>query len=130
MRYTLFAIQNRAGLTLVEVVVSTLIVGLMTVAALNTLGAVTRSGMAAGKRAVALGLAEDLMAEILTTAYSDPNGVVVFGLETGELAPRENFDDVDDFNGWNQLPPQTADGSTIPNRDEWRQRVTVQCVAA
>jgi type II secretory pathway pseudopilin PulG len=118
----------RRALTLVEVVVSTMIVGLMTVAALNGLGAATRSSEWAGNRGVAQGLADDLMAEILTKAYSDPNGSAVFGLETGEAAPRSNFDDVDDFDGWNQKPPQAADGTTLSDRADWRQRVTVERV--
>ncbi|MEX2092893.1 MAG: hypothetical protein WD971_09460 [Pirellulales bacterium] len=121
-------IRRRPALTLVEVVVSTLIVGLMTVAALDGLGAATRSSDSAGNRGVAQGLADDLMAEVLATAYHDPNGSAVFGLEAGEVAPRVNFDDVDDFHGWNQKPPQAADGTTIADRTDWRQRVTVERV--
>jgi prepilin-type N-terminal cleavage/methylation domain-containing protein len=120
--------QPRRGLTLVEVVMSTLIVGVMTVAALSALGAATRSSESTGNRAVAQGLADDLMAEILATAYSDPNGSAVFGLETGEAAPRVNFDDVDDFNGWNRKPPQARDGTTLPDRADWRRRVIVERV--
>ncbi len=107
---------------------STLIVGLMTVAALDGLGSATRSSELAGDRGIAKGLADDLMAEILSTAYSDPDGSAVFGLETGETAPRANFDDVDDFNGWNQQPPKTADGTTIADRANYRRRVTVERV--
>jgi type II secretory pathway pseudopilin PulG len=119
---------RRSGLTLTEVVVSTMIVGLMTVAALNGLGSTTRSSELAGNRGIALGLADSLMAEILATSYSDPNGAPTFGLETGEAAPRTNFDDVDDFHGWNQMPPKAADGTTIPNRANFRQRITVNWV--
>jgi len=122
------ATHCRAALTLVEVVVSTLIVGLMTVAALDGLGAATRSCEWAGNRGIAQGLADDLMAEILTKSYSDPDGSAVFGLESGEAAPRDNFDDVDDFNGWNSLPPKAADGATLADRDDWRQRVIVERV--
>lgn len=105
-----------------------MIVGLMTVAALDGLGSTTRSSELAGNRGIAQGLADDLMAEILVTAYSDPSGTAVFGLEPGEAAPRVNFDDVDDFNGWNQKPPKAADGTTIADRTDYRQRVTVQRV--
>ena len=114
-------------MTLIEVVASTMIVGLMSVAALNGLGAVTRSSEAIGNRAIALGLADDLMAEILPLPYSDPSDTPVFGIESGEAAagPRSTFDDIDDFNGWNQSPPTTRDGVVIPNRTNWRHRVTV-----
>jgi Tfp pilus assembly protein PilV len=117
--------SRRRALTLVEVVVSTLIVGLMTVAALNALGGATRSSMSAANRAIALGLADDLMAEILATSYSDPDGAAVFGLETGEAAPRANFDDIDDFNGWNEKPPKDSMGTVMPDRADWRHKVTV-----
>lgn len=121
--------SSRRGLTLMEVVISTLIVGLMTVAALNGLGSATRSGELAGNRGIAHGLADDLMSEILNTAYNDPSGTAVFGLETGEAAPRTNFDDVDDFHGWNQQPPKTASGATIDHRGKFRQLVTVEKVS-
>jgi type II secretory pathway pseudopilin PulG len=97
----------RRALTLAEVVVSTLIVAVMTVAALDGLGATTRSSELAGNRGIAQGLADDLIAEILSTAYSDPGGAAVFGLEPGEsTGTRANFDDVDDYNNWTEQPPQ------------------------
>lgn len=120
--------RGRRGLTLTEVVVSTMIVGMMTVAALNGLGSTTRSSELAGNRGIALGLADSLLAEILATAYHDPNTAPSFGLEPGEAAPRANFDDVDDFNGWSQMPPTAADGTTIPDRADFRQRITVDRV--
>src|SRR5262249_9228199 len=121
--------HHRPALTLVEVVASTLIVGLMAVAALNALGAATKSANSIGNRAVAMGLADELMAEIVQCPYSDPNQTAVFGRESGEAAtPRSGFDDIDDYNGWNHPQPQYRDGTTIPDRTGWRQRVTVTCV--
>ena len=118
--------QHRGGLSLIEVVASTMIVGLMAVAALNSLGAATRSSESIGNRAVAMGLADDLMSEILQSAYSDPNQTPVFGRESGEPAgPRSAFDDVDDYHGWNQSPPQYRNGTTMPDRSQWRHRVEV-----
>jgi hypothetical protein len=96
------------GLSLIEVVASTLIVGLMAVAALNSLGAATRSSNSIGNRAVALGLADDLMTEILQLPYSDPNQTPVHGPESGEAAVfKYLFDDVDDYNNWSEQPPRT-----------------------
>jgi len=114
------------GLTLIEVVVATMIVGLMTVAALNALGAATRSSESIGNRAVALGLANELMAEILQAAYSDPTGATSIGPDGAESAgPRSAFNDVDDYDGWNQSPPQYRDGTVMPDRNDWRHRVAV-----
>src|SRR6476620_7231059 len=120
--------SNRCrGLTLIEVVAATMIVGLMAVAALNALAAATKSSNSIGNRAVAAGLADELMSEIMMQSYSDPDGSPVFGHESGESTNvRSAFDDVDD--GWNASPPQYRDGTTIPDRTDWRQRVTVTYV--
>src|SRR5262245_25665686 len=118
--------KSSRGLTLIEVIASTLIVGLMAVATLNGLASATKSANSIGNRAVAAGLADELMSEIVMQSYSDPDGAAVFGRETGESAsPRSQFDDVDDYNGWNASPPQYRDGTVIPDRTNWRQRVTV-----
>lgn len=120
----------RRALTLIEIVASTMIVGLMAVAALNALGAATRSSASIGNRAVAIGLADELMSEILKTEYKDPDGSAVFGPESDEPAgPRAAFDDMDDYHGWNQSPPQYRDGTAMPDRADWRRRVSVAWVA-
>jgi type II secretory pathway pseudopilin PulG len=119
----------RCALTLIEVVASTMIVSLMAVAALNALGAATKSANSIGNRAVAAGLADELMSEIMMQAYSDPDGSAVFGHETGESTTlRSAFDDVDDYNGWTASPPQFRDGTVIPDRTGWRQTVAVAYV--
>jgi len=119
----------RRALSLIEVVASTMIVGLMTVAALNSLGAATRSSESIGNRAVALGLADELMAEILQAPYEDPTQSALFGREPGEAAfPRSAFDDVDDYENWQQKPPQYHDGTQMPSRSKWRHSVRVRRV--
>lgn len=116
----------RSALTLIEVIASTLIVAVMTVAALNTLGATARSSESAGHRAVALGLADDLLAEILQAAYREPDDAPQFGPETGEHdGTRNAFDDVDDYHNWDQSPPTERDGSALADRGAWRRRVAV-----
>ena len=120
----------RRALSLLEVVVATLIVGVMAVVALNALGAVTRSSESFGNRAIALGLAEDIMAETMQVAYAEPDDTPAFGREGSETAtPRAQFDDVDDFHNWNSQPPQDRNGTTLTDRDDWRRRVTVEQVA-
>jgi MSHA pilin protein MshD len=122
--------RARRALSLVEVVASTMIVGMMAVATLDSLGAATRSSDAIGNRAIAAGLADDLVSEILQQPYSDPNGSAVFGHESGEAtSPRSAFDDVDDYNGWTASPPQNRDGTTISDRTNWRQTVTITRVS-
>jgi type II secretory pathway pseudopilin PulG len=115
--------------SLVEVVASTMIVGLLTVVALDSLGAATRSADSTGDRAVAAGLAEELMAEILQTKYSEPSGSATLGRDAGETAGlRSTFDDVDDYTGWNECPPKYRDGTKMADRDDLRQTVQVTWV--
>jgi hypothetical protein len=106
-----------------------MIVGMMAVATLNGLGAATRSADSIGNRAIATGLADELLSEILQQPYSDPDGSAVFGHETSESTTlRFGFDDVDDYDAWTASPPQFRDGTNIPNRTNWRQRVAVTLV--
>ena len=75
---------------------------------------------------MALGLADDLMAEILSLPYSDPNQTPTFGLETGESgASRINYDDVDDYNSFSENPPKDRSGATIADRADFTRAVTV-----
>jgi MSHA pilin protein MshD len=121
---------QRAALSLIEVVASTMIVGMMSVAALNSLGAATKSSQSIGNRAVALGLADELMAEIVQENYEEPTQTVTFGRESGESATvRSTYDDVDDYNGWNQSPPRYRDGTVMPSRGGWRHRVVITRVS-
>ena len=71
-------------------------------------------------------MADELLSEISQQPYLDPDGSATFGTESGESStPRSAFDDVDDYNSWTVTPPQYRDGTTIPDRTNWRQRVTV-----
>ena len=121
----------RRAVTLVEAVVSTAIVGVMLVAALNTVGAsqVTQNKM--GQRSRALLLAQDLMAEILQQAYEDPDLVSgSFGLTVAEMSDgtRSLWNDVDDYNGWSASPPQQKDGTELSDFTGWRRSASVDWV--
>jgi hypothetical protein len=84
---------------------------------------------------IALLLARQMMEEIQSKAYEDPNQTpVLFGLEPGENAPRINFDDIDDYNDWDENPPQYPDGTILngenetPNYQDFRRQVIVKNV--
>jgi type II secretory pathway pseudopilin PulG len=119
------------GLTLVETVISLMIVGVMLVAALRTVGASRLSQYRISEYSLGQHLAHRLLVEILEQPYADPNGGAVFGLETGEsAATRVDFDDIDDYDGWSASPPQDPNGSWIINDDTWAESVTICRVAA
>jgi MSHA pilin protein MshD len=117
------------GLTLIETVVSVVVVSLLFAAALNA------SGVAAATRAVTDGrrqgeeLCQALMAEVLSKPYYDPQtGANGLGPGFGEAngTDRTGFDDVDDFNGWTASPPVDRSGITIPNTTGLTRSVIVE----
>ena len=123
---------RRAGISLVEVVVSTLLVGLVIVTALKCSSAASRSFARTSDEQKAVLLAEDLMVEIIQQAYIEPGDSPSFGPEGSEalenVGPRTLWDDADDFKVWDASPPQRKDGSVIPFMTGWRRWVNVRHV--
>jgi len=118
-----------AGFTIVEAVISTIIVAVMLVAALSTVGAsrVVQQETSLAERGRLL--AEALLAEILRQQYQEPGKSVAFGPEGDEsTATRADFDDVDDYNGWSVSPPVAKDGTALANAAGWQRSVTVAWV--
>ncbi len=117
------------GFTLVEAVISLIIVATMFVAALNTVGTSRLSQHKCSLGSRGRLFSESLMTEILRLDYLDPDGQSVFGLEPGESAStRTDFDDVDDYHGWSSSPPVEKDGTPIPGLTGWKRSVTVEWV--
>lgn len=114
--------QRRRGLTLTEVVVSSVFVGMLIVAALNVTEIVLRMRLDAAEQNDAHLLAEELMTEILQAYYKDP------GAGSGGSGTRADFDDLDDYHGWSASPPQQKDGTPVPNAAGWRRSVAVDWV--
>jgi len=122
---------NRRGFTLVEAIISTLIVGVMFTAALSTLAASKISQHKLSVSSQGHLLAEALMAEILQQEYEEPDEAVTFGSEpTESTATRTDFDDVDDYHNWSSSPPVARDGANLVDSDRWDRRVTVEWVLA
>jgi MSHA pilin protein MshD len=114
---------------MVEVVVATAIVGMMLVAALEGAGMVARSKRLVADQLTGPDLANDLMAEILTLPYVDPNtGSATIGPDSGESS-RANFDDVDDYHNWTSANAVARDGSARSGYTGWSQAVAVAWVS-
>jgi type II secretory pathway pseudopilin PulG len=121
--------SSRRAFTIVEAVISTIIVAVMFVAALNTVGASRLTQHRAALISRGQLLAESLMSEILRQSYQEPSDTPLFGREAGELATsRANYDDVDDYHGWAATPPQTKEGTIVANAMGWKQTVKVEWV--
>jgi MSHA pilin protein MshD len=112
--------------TLVEVLIASAIVGMTAVAALRATSGTALARVRAADRATATTLADGLMNEILAKPYADPDGAGLLGYEAGESsADKSTFDDVDDYNGWNESPPRDPTGSTIAGLSGWSRSVQV-----
>ncbi len=118
--------RPRRGFTLVEAVVSVLIVAVMLVAALNTFGGVGRAALVQHGSRSADALRWEMLTEVLQVPYEDFDEPGEWGLEAGESAtPRSGFDDVDDYDGWSASPPQSRDGAPLADYRGWTRKVGV-----
>lgn len=126
------ALGRRRGLTLVESVVSILVVGVLLTGAMEALGRAHAARLRDSDRARAAALADDLMSEILALPFvepDDPPASPAIQLESGEdPSVRTMWDDIDDYHGWSASPPQTRGGDAIPGFDGWSRSVTVDWV--
>ena len=103
---------------------SMLVVGLMLVAALNTIGASKFSQSRNAEQALGPSLAQDLMSEILSQKFEE--APFTFGRDSGESGgERTDWDDVDDYDGWSASPPEEKDGTELPDLQGWGREVVV-----
>ena len=117
------------GLSLIEAVISMVIVATLMVMALSTLGTLARARQVQSAQCRAPALARRLMSEIFQTCYEEPDATPVFGPESPEAGySRADYDDVDDYNGWSASPPRMKDGTVVENLTGWTRSVTVQYV--
>jgi Tfp pilus assembly protein PilV len=117
------------ALTLVEAVISIVIVSIMLVAALSAVGAARMTQGQMADRARAQLLAQALMAEILEQSYIDPDvpsSNLGPGASESATGDRSLFNDVDDCNGWSACPPQNKDGTEIPDLAGWCRSAVVE----
>ena len=117
----------RRGGTLVEVMISALIVGALIVPTLRMLGSVAASYSRRGNQDIARKLAEDLLSEIMQSRFADLEiNLRVFGPEPNEsTVDRSQFDDVDDYHNRIEQPPQRKDGTPLTEYAAFRREVSV-----
>ena len=117
------------GFTLAESAISLVIVSVMMCGALTAVATAARGGRLEADRQRGLQLAEQLMAEILSKGYSEPDSTVATlgPLPAEAIGNRSLFDDVDDFHGWKGQGEslEYADGTLIPQTRGWERTVEV-----
>ncbi len=122
---------RRRAVHMIEVAVSMVIVSVILLTAMNTVGAAGQSTRSMRDRGTGHLLAEQLMAEILTQAYEDPDeppgNIGTDGFED-ITRDRSYYDDVDDYDRWSAMPPKHKDGTTVDGYARWRRTVDVDWV--
>ncbi len=115
------------GFTLIEASMTTAIIGIAFVAALELFGACTKQNRASAQTTVAMMLGRHVQEAMLSLPFTDPNPIsATFGAETGETLA--TFDDVDDFNNQSFNPPIDALRQPIDELAKYTQTVSVTSV--
>ena len=109
------------GLSLIELIVFIVIVGVALVGVLSVLNWTAANSATPMVRKQVVAVAEGLMEEILAKDYANPSGGY-------SGADRASFDDVGDYNGWSQTGVTAIDGSAITGLETYV--VSVAVVAA
>jgi len=120
--------QSRRAITLVETVVSTLLIGFVLVSTLQIVGPMINSSTIHTDRLVAANLANELTEEIATKFWTSPilNDPESMGPGAGETRP--TYDDIDDYDGWSSSPPKLSNGATNFALTGWTRSVEVNHV--
>jgi prepilin-type N-terminal cleavage/methylation domain-containing protein len=122
--------QRRSGFSLIEVVVCSLLVSLVLLGAMEALGSSVAGRTHGANLARAQHFAQQLMAEIQSVSYHEPDGGLLDGLGLdGEVtSDRATFDDADDYAGWTESPLKARNGTVLSNTSGWRRSVLVDFV--
>ena len=140
------AVRRQGGLTLIELIIFMVIVSVALVGVLSVLNVTVKSSADPVIRKQALALAEAMLDEILGKDYQnvprdEQNGVVGGNnaqtptqgctpttmplCRTNTLGDRQNYNDVDDYDGWNQTGVSRLDGTPVPILANYSVRVAV-----
>lgn len=119
---------SRSALSLAEVVVSTLLVGILLVAALRCLAASTQTNSVELSVAQSMILARELLDEVAALAYEDPDETPEWGPESGEVAGKRNrsqADDIDDLDDWEEKELEDRNGKKVKQYKDWSRSIVV-----
>lgn len=114
------SVDRQGGMTLIEVIVAITIISISMTAVLGLLSAIAVRSAGAVVGTQSQSIAAAYLDEILSKSYQDPNGVSEVG--------RQNFDDVLDYDGLDELGARDCTNTTIAGLSLYRVRVTVTTV--
>ena len=112
--------RSRRGLTMLEVIISMTLVATIMLVSLTASANMMRNRVAAARGVQAEILAGYFLDEISTLAFRDPSDESRFGREPSETgSDRSSYNDIDDFDGFQEVSPTFRDGQSIPGYDGW-----------
>ncbi|MFG0244455.1 MAG: hypothetical protein ACF8MF_00170 [Phycisphaerales bacterium JB052] len=117
---------SRRGITMAETIISTLLVAFVLVGTIQIVGPVVRSGSVMADKAIATSLARELSEEISTKYFTAPGSADLETLAPGMAETRSTYNDIDDYNGLSNSPPQLSDGTKLANLAGWTRSVKVE----
>ena len=126
---------HRAAFTIAETALATLIVGLLVVGSLKSLSASFQTHKFSENRVRALFLAEQLLIELSSLSWFDPNTPASAGTigkdsgDTSTVTRRDQLDDMDDFHNWSEQP-KSRSGVALTGTSTMTRAVTVENISA
>lgn len=108
--------QSRAGFTLVESLLAAVVLLIAVAAVIVPFTVGARNEHVDRRRTVASGLAQEMIEEILSKPFADPQGASSPGPEPGE-ADRADFDNMDDYHGYSEAAGSVTDPAGVPATD-------------
>ena len=118
---------GRTAFTLIEVLITIVLVGIVLLALIMGFHESLNSMERQRDMQKAAVLSKDLMNEIRSKDFIDPQTPArsnwYFGYEESQV--RRLFDDVDDYHRWSETPPQTLEGNDMANFAGFTRRVIV-----
>lgn len=115
------------GFTLVEALLASVVLAMAITAIVMPFSAGVQNEGTDNRRTLAVNLAQEMMEEILTKPFYDPQGAVTLGPENGET--RATFDNIDDYHGLNEPDGQitSMDGTVVTDAAAKGLSRNVQC---
>jgi len=115
------------GSSMIEVVIATLLSGVVIVGALNVMGGAIKTRTVLATYSEGPLLANELLAEVMSQSYEDPEApgtgeLFGVGRESGETT-RSTFDDVDDYLNYNESPPLDSNDLPMAQYTNWTRAV-------
>lgn len=132
---------KKTGYILFETCVAYIVAIYTVVSLISVFSLATKATPAADHAFIAAALAHELMAEVKLRKWDETQPASrpgypaysqsAIAVDSGEsTSNKSTFDDIDDFNGWTEAPPQDPVGAALNTWDDMQRTVTVGYVTA